>query len=669
VSETKKDNKNSNQKNSDSDNQSFQWKQAGKTSLVWVVILISAIFLSNLFTANKRNEIEIQYFEYQKFLNSGAILEAEVIENEFHGKLKEPQDLMRDGQKVGEYTNFLVTLPFVNESVLAEWDKFSVLYSFKERKVDWFSYLLSMAPWLLLIIFWIFIMKRMQGGVGGGNSLFNFGRSRARLWVEDKPKINFDRVAGCQEAKQELSEIITFLKNPEQYQKLGGRIPKGVLLLGPPGTGKTLLARAVAGEAGVPFFSLSGADFVEMFVGVGASRVRDLFEQGKKNAPSIIFIDEIDAVGRHRGAGLGGGHDEREQTLNALLVEMDGFESSTNIILIAATNRPDVLDSALLRPGRFDRQVVVDIPDLRGRKGIFEVHTNDIPLAKDVNIEILAKGTPGLVGADIENLVNEASLLAARDGKSKVSMDDFEAAKDKVMMGVERKSMILSDEEKQLTAYHESGHALVARLLPQADPVHKVSIIPRGRALGITAQLPMDEKHNYSQSYINTRLRVLLGGRAAEQLVFNELTTGAGNDIEVATEMARKMVCEWGMSNAMGPLAFGKKDEEVFLGRDIANNRDYSDSTALKIDEEVFRIIREAEDEAIKLLHNNEEVLHRLAKELLKHETIDGNDLDKILDGKTLRRRKKSANKSKQKRKNVSQRKPKKKKLAEESAQ
>ena len=442
MTEIKKDNNNSDQKSSDSDNQnSFQWKQAGKTSLIWVVILISAIFLSNLFTSKNRNEVEIQYFEYQKFLNAGAILEAEIIENEFHGKLKEPQDLIREGQKIGEYTNFLVTLPFVNESVLSEWDKFSVLYSFKERKVDWLSYLLSMAPWLLLIIFWIFIMRRMQGGVGG-NSLFNFGRSRARLWVEDKPKINFDRVAGCQEAKQELSEIITFLKNPEQYQKLGGRIPKGVLLLGPPGTGKTLLARAVAGEAGVPFFSLSGADFVEMFVGVGASRVRDLFEQGKKNAPSIIFIDEIDAVGRHRGAGLGGGHDEREQTLNALLVEMDGFESTTNIILIAATNRPDVLDSALLRPGRFDRQVVVDIPDLRGRKGIFKVHTQDIPLAKDVNIEILAKGTPGLVGADIENLVNEASLLAARDGKSKVSMEDFEAAKDKVMMGVERKSMI-----------------------------------------------------------------------------------------------------------------------------------------------------------------------------------------------------------------------------------
>ncbi len=668
MTKIKKDNKNSDQKNSDSDNQnSFQWKQAGKTSLIWVVILISAIFLSNLFTSKNRNEVEIQYFEYQKFLNAGAILDAEIIENEFHGKLKEPQDLIREGQKVGEYTNFLVTLPFVNESVLAEWDKFSVLYSFKERKVDWLSYLLSMAPWLLLIIFWIFIMRRMQGGVGG-NSLFNFGRSRARLWVEDKPKINFDRVAGCQEAKQELSEIITFLKNPEQYQKLGGRIPKGVLLLGPPGTGKTLLARAVAGEAGVPFFSLSGADFVEMFVGVGASRVRDLFEQGKKNAPSIIFIDEIDAVGRHRGAGLGGGHDEREQTLNALLVEMDGFESTTNIILIAATNRPDVLDSALLRPGRFDRQVVVDIPDLRGRKGIFKVHTQDIPLAKDVNIEILAKGTPGLVGADIENLVNEASLLAARDGKSKVSMEDFEAAKDKVMMGVERKSMILSDEEKELTAYHESGHALVARLLPKADPVHKVSIIPRGRALGVTAQLPVDEKHNYSQSYIDTRLRVLLGGRAAEQLVFNELTTGAGNDIEVATEMARKMVCEWGMSNVMGPLTFGKKDEEVFLGRDITNNRSYSDSTALKIDEEVTRIIREAENEAIKLLGDNEKLLHRVAKELLKHETIDGNDLDKIIEGKTLRRRRKASNGSKEKRKSVSSGKSKKKKLAEESA-
>ena len=647
----------------------FQWKQAGKTSVVWIVILVVAIFLSNLFTAKNRNEVEVQYFQYKDFLTSGAILEAEVIEKEFHGKLKEPVEIIREGQKVAEYTQFVVTLPYVDETLLAEWDQFQVKYSFRERKVDWFSYLLSMGPWLLLIVFWSFIMRRMQGGMGGGG-LFNFGRSKARLWVEDKPKINFDKVAGCEEAKQELSEIITFLKSPEQFQKLGGRIPKGVLLLGPPGTGKTLLARAVAGEASVPFFSLSGADFVEMFVGVGASRVRDLFEQGKKNSPAIIFIDEIDAVGRHRGAGLGGGHDEREQTLNALLVEMDGFESTTNVILLAATNRPDVLDNALLRPGRFDRQVVVDIPDLRGREGIMKVHSEDIPLAKDVDLKVLAKGTPGLVGADLANLVNEASLLAARDGKSKVYMEDFESAKDKVMMGVERKSMIISDEEKELTAYHESGHALVAKLTPKADPVYKVSIIPRGRALGVTAQLPVDEKHNYSESYIKTRLKVLLGGRAAEKLVFNELTTGAGNDIEVATEMARKMVCEWGMSNLVGPLTFGKKDEEIFLGREIATKRDYSENTAIKIDEEVARIIREAEKEAMKLLKDNEKKLHRVAKELLKYETIDGNDLDKIMAGIRLRRRRpKSANGAKDgKAKESASKTSEEKKVAEKSA-
>ena len=647
----------------------FQWKQAGKTSIVWIVILVSVIFLSNLFTAKNRNEVEVQYFQYKDFLTSGAILEAEIIEKEFHGKLKEPEEVIREGQKIGEFTLFVVTLPYVNETVLTEWDQYEVKYSFRERKVDWFSYLLSMGPWLLLIVFWIFIMKRMQGGMGGGG-LFNFGRSKARLWVEDKPKINFDKVAGCEEAKQELYEIITYLKSPERYQKLGGRIPKGVLLLGPPGTGKTLLARAVAGEAGVPFFSLSGADFVEMFVGVGASRVRDLFEQGKKNAPAIIFIDEIDAVGRHRGAGLGGGHDEREQTLNALLVEMDGFESTTNVILIAATNRPDVLDNALLRPGRFDRQVVVDIPDLRGREGILKVHTEETPLSKDVDLKVLAKGTPGLVGADLENLVNEASLLAARDGKSKVYMEDFESAKDKVMMGVERKSMIISDEEKKLTAYHEAGHALMAKLLPEADPVHKVSIIPRGRALGVTAQLPMDEKHNYSESYIKARLGVLLGGRAAEQLIFNELTTGGGNDIEVATEMARQMVCEWGMSDLIGPLTFGKKNEEIFLGREIATHRDYSETTAKKIDREVSRIIREAEEEATKLLKDNEKQLHRVAKELLKYETIDGNDLDKIMAGKRLRRhRSKSANGAKESKakKSVSDS-SKEKKVAEESA-
>jgi cell division protease FtsH len=495
-----------------------------------------------------------------------------------------------------------------------------------------------MAPWLLLIVFWIFIMRRMQGGAGGTKGLFNFGRSRARLWTTDKPSVTFDDVAGCEEAKTELTEIIQFLKHPKRYQKLGGRIPKGVLLLGPPGTGKTLMARAVAGEASVPFFSISGADFVEMFVGVGASRVRDLFEQGKKHAPAIVFIDEIDAVGRHRGAGLGGGHDEREQTLNALLVEMDGFEPNTNIIILAATNRPDVLDTALLRPGRFDRQVVVDAPDLRGRHGILKVHTRNIPM-KDVNLETIAKGTPGLVGADLENIVNEAALLAARKEKSSVNMDDFEEAKDKVMMGVERKSMLLSDEEKELTAYHESGHALVAKLLPDADPIHKVTIIPRGRALGLTSQLPIDERHNYPKSYIETRLKVLMGGRVAEQIIFGELTTGGGNDIEVASEVARKMVCEWGMSKAMGPLTFGKKEEEIFLGREIAKHRDYSELTAQKIDKEVTKIVTDAEEVVMKLLKNNIEKLHSLAKVLLEYETINGADIDDILAGVKLKRR------------------------------
>ncbi len=631
-----KNKKDSSSKNKN-ENNNFQWKQAGRTSFIWILIFISAILLSNLFSSRSRGEKKIQFFEYKEFLYNGIISEAEIIGNDFHGKLSETQEIFNGNQKISEYSKFVVTLPFIDDSVLSEWDEYNLKYSFQEKKVDWTSYLLSMAPWLLLIIFWLFIMRRMQGGMGGG--IFNFGKSKARLWVEDKPKINFKKVAGCEEAKFELSEIITFLKNPKKFQKLGGRIPKGVLLLGPPGTGKTLLAKAVAGEAKVPFFSLSGADFVEMFVGVGASRVRDLFEQGKKNAPSIIFIDEIDAVGRHRGAGLGGGHDEREQTLNALLVEMDGFESTTNIILIAATNRADVLDSALLRPGRFDRQVVVDIPDIKGRKGILEVHTENIPLSKDVDLEIVAKGTPGLVGADLENLVNEASLLAARDGKSKVFMEDLESAKDKVMMGVERKSMILSDEEKELTAYHEAGHALIAKILPKADPVHKVSIIPRGRALGVTAQLPMDEKHNYSESYINARLRVLLAGRAAEQLIFNEVTTGAGNDIEVGTDMVRKMVCEWGMSRLMGPLKYGQKDQEVFLGRDIGKNRDYSDETAKRIDEEIHRIIKEAEHETNKILKENENILHAIAKALLKFETIDGKDLDKIFVGKQIRRK------------------------------
>ena len=619
-------------------NQGFQWKQAGKTSLIWVIILISAIFVSGLFTGTNGDEVELKYYEYEQFRDSEIIASAEIIENNFHGKLKRQQTIERGSQRI-PVDAFWVVLPReADEAMETEWKARGIQYTFDTPSVDWGGYLLSMAPWLLLIVFWIFIMRRMQGGAGGTKGLFSFGRSKARLWTTDKPGVTFDDVAGCEEAKTELTEIIQFLKHPKRFQKLGGRIPKGVLLLGPPGTGKTLMARAVAGEAGVPFFSISGADFVEMFVGVGASRVRDLFEQGKKHAPAIVFIDEIDAVGRHRGAGLGGGHDEREQTLNALLVEMDGFEPNTNIIILAATNRPDVLDSALLRPGRFDRQVVVDAPDLRGRHGILKVHTRNIPM-KDVNLETIAKGTPGLVGADLENIVNEAALLAARKEKSSVNMDDFEEAKDKVMMGVERKSMLLSDEEKELTAYHESGHALVAKLLPDADPVHKVTIIPRGRALGLTAQLPIDERHNYAKSYIETKLKVLMGGRVAEQIIFGELTTGGGNDIEVASKVARKMVCEWGMSDVMGPLTFGKKEEEIFLGREIAKHRDYSEETAQKIDEEVTKILTGAEDDVMKLLKENIDKLHALAKVLLEYETIEGSELDGILAGEKLNRR------------------------------
>jgi len=471
--------------------------------------------------------------------------------------------------------------------------------------------------------------------------IFNFGKSRAKVWTSDMPKVTFDDVAGCIEAKEELKEVIEFLKKPKRFQKLGAKIPKGALLIGPPGTGKTLLARAVAGEAGVPFYSLSGAEFVEMFVGVGASRVRDLFEQGKKNTPCIVFIDELDAVGRQRGAGLGGGHDEREQTLNQLLVEMDGFDSEQMVIVLAATNRPDVLDPALLRPGRFDRQIVVDIPDIKGRLGILKVHTKKIVLNKrKINLDELARGTPGLVGADLANLVNEAALLAARKRKKSVDMEDFEDAKDKVMMGIQRKSVILSDEEKKVTAYHESGHTLVATMTPGADPIHKVTIIPRGQALGITAQIPIDEKHNYSREYIEGRMAILLGGRAAEQLIFNELTTGAGDDIEKATVIARKMVCEWGMSDVLGPMTFGKKNEEVFLGREIQSHRDFSESTARMIDEEVVRIIRKAQRAAVSLLEENVAILHTMADGLLKYETLDSKDITRIMDGKKLTRSK-----------------------------
>ena len=618
----------------------FQWRRAGKTSFVWVLIIISAVFLSNLFTGKGVDEVEIQYSEYRRFLTDRLIAKAKIVDDEFYGELSETQTVLNAGGISQDVLKFRLKLPFVDREVMNEWDQYKVDYTFKQKSIDWTGYFLNILPWIAILAFWIFLMRRMQGG-GGMKSIFNFGKSKAKVWTSDMPKVTFNDVAGCVEAKEELKEIVDFLKRPKRYQKLGAKIPRGVLLVGAPGTGKTLLARAIAGEANVAFFSLSGADFVEMFVGVGASRVRDLFDQGKKNQPCIIFIDELDAVGRQRGAGLGGGHDEREQTLNALLVEMDGFETQEDIILMAATNRPDVLDSALLRPGRFDRQVVVDAPDLKGRLGILQVHTKKIVMnKKKVDLNAIAKGTPGMVGADLENIVNEAALLAARKKKRSVDMTDFEEAKDKVMMGVQRKSVILSEGEKKTTAYHEAGHSLVAAQTKGADPVHKVTIIPRGRALGVTMQLPIDEKHGYSKTYIEGRLAILMGGRAAEELIFNELTTGAGNDIEQATQIARKMVCEWGMSDVLGPMTFGKKNEEIFLGREIQSHRDYSEVTARMIDEEVVRIVRKAQSTAEQVLNDNIDLLHNLAKALLEHETIDGAEVDAIMEGKPIIRSK-----------------------------
>jgi len=499
-----------------------------------------------------------------------------------------------------------------------------------EKGSSWYQVFFSWIPMLLLIGVWIFFMRQMQAG---GGKVLSFGKSRARLMSDPREKVTFDDVAGIDEAKEELEEIIEFLRDPKKFTRLGGRIPKGVLLVGAPGTGKTLLARAIAGEADVPFFSISGSDFVEMFVGVGASRVRDLFVQGKKNAPCIIFMDEIDAVGRHRGAGLGGGHDEREQTLNQLLVEMDGFESNEGVILISATNRPDVLDPALLRPGRFDRQVLVPVPDIKGREGILKVHVKKTVLADDVDISVLARGTPGFTGADLENMVNEAALMAARRGKDRVEMTDFEEAKDKVMMGAERKSMIINDEEKKAIAYHEAGHALVARLLPNTDPVHKVTIIPRGRSLGLTQQLPIDEKHTYNKDYLINNICILMGGRSAEEIVLNMQTTGAGDDIEKASNLARKMVCDYGMSQNLGPLTFGKKEEQIFLGREFAQHRDYSEQTAQKIDEEVRNIVTGAYERASLLIKDNLDTLHSMANSLLEKETLDSSDIDEIMAG------------------------------------
>jgi cell division protease FtsH len=615
----------------------IQWKRTTRTLLFWVLIFLGTVWIVRVLDRMKHKEIEITYSMYQQFLEKDEIQEAQVIENEFHFKTHD-----------NKY--YITILPFIDREMVEIWNEKKIQYEFKQKSTEWWGYLLSMMPWILLVLIYLFFLRRLQGG--GNKGIFSFGKSRARLLTENRVKVTFEDVAGADEAKQELNEIIDFLKSPERFQILGGRIPKGVLLLGSPGTGKTLLAKAVAGEAGVPFFSISGADFVEMFVGVGASRVRDLFEQGKKNAPCIIFIDEIDAVGRHRGAGLGGGHDEREQTLNQLLVEMDGFETNEGVILLAATNRPDVLDQALLRPGRFDRQVIVDRPDVRGREGILKVHTRKIPLNKDVDLLILAKGTPGISGADLANIVNEAALLAARKNKKHVNMVDFEEAKDKVMMGIERKSLIITDEEKRSTAYHESGHVLVAKLIPGSDPVHKVTIIPRGRALGVTSFLPIDEKHNYTEEYCKTHLAHLLGGRAAEKLFLSILSTGAGNDLERATELSRKMVCEWGMSKKLGPVTFGKKSEEIFLGREISQHRDYSEQSALIIDQEVRRLVEEAATRAEKLLRENSKILHKLAENLLEREILDGFEVDLIIQGKILSPKAKSK-KGKQKKQKV----------------
>jgi cell division protease FtsH len=599
-----------------------------KNLALWLVISLLMVMLFNFFNRPGGGAEQLSYSDFLGLVEKNQISSVVVQGQDIHGTTPEG-------------TRFRTYAPEDPQLIKTLREKDIKITAKPADDSPWYmSMLVSWFPMLLLIGVWIFFMRQMQ--MGGGKAM-SFGKSRARLMTEPTGKsVTFEDVAGVEEAKEELAEIVEFLREPKKFTRLGGRIPKGVLLVGSPGTGKTLLARAIAGEAGVPFFTISGSDFVEMFVGVGASRVRDLFNQGKKNAPCIIFIDEIDAVGRHRGAGLGGGHDEREQTLNQLLVEMDGFESNEGVILISATNRPDVLDPALLRPGRFDRQVVVPLPDVKGREAILKVHTRRSPMSPDVDLAVLGRGTPGFCGADLENMVNEAALLAARKDKDRIDMEDFEQAKDKVLMGTERRSLILSDEEKKVTAYHEAGHALVAKLIPGTDPVHKVTIIPRGRALGLTQQLPVDDRHTYPRDYLISNLAVLLGGRAAEEIVLDTVTTGAGNDIERATEMARKMVCEWGMSD-MGPLSFGKRDEQIFLGREISQHRDYSEETAQSIDKEVYRLVSEAHQKAVSLLSENEDKLHLLADALLLEETLDGDAVESIVTGKPRKPKKRSA--------------------------
>ena len=594
-----------------------------KQILFWVVIflVVAMLFVVVRTTAGPKDQ-NLTFTQFVAKVEAGSVDKVTITGNEVHGTYK-------SNPNATLHTFIPVNYP----DIIKEMQEHGVDVEIKDTSSSgWVSILINASPFIVVIAFWIFMMRQMQSG---GNKALSFGKSRARLHSTQQKKVTFKDVAGVEEAKEELQEIIEFLREPQKFQKLGGRIPKGVLLVGPPGTGKTLLARAIAGEASVPFFSISGSDFVEMFVGVGASRVRDLFEQGKKNAPCIIFIDEIDAVGRHRGAGLGGGHDEREQTLNQLLVEMDGFESNEGVILVAATNRPDVLDPALLRPGRFDRRVVVGRPDVQGREAILRVHTKKIPLGDNVDLSVLGRGTPGLAGADLANLVNEAALNAARQNRKVVMMIDFELAKDKILMGAERKSLILSDAEKRNTAYHEAGHALVAAVLPEADPLHKVTIIPRGMALGVTMQLPIDDKHSYSKDYLLAQLAILMAGRIAEENYMHHMTTGAGNDIERATDLARKMVCEWGMSE-LGPLSFGKKEEQIFLGREIAQHRDYSEETAIRIDAQVKKIVQGAYDTAEAIIKERSDALVKIAETLLEREILDGNEVMQIVKGLSI---------------------------------
>ncbi|MBD3348059.1 MAG: ATP-dependent zinc metalloprotease FtsH [Candidatus Eisenbacteria bacterium] len=597
----------------------------------WILFVFLALVAYHLFLQNRSTETRISYTQFKEEVQAGNLQSADFIEREIHGVLIDPGTVMREGEQIS-YREFYTWMPLDDPDILGYIDEHSpnAMLDGQPPPTNWGGVLFSVLPLAVIIIFWIFIMRSMRGGAGPGKA-FSFGKSGARLLTEDRPKVTFDDVAGLPEAKQELQEIVEFLREPRRFQRLGGKIPKGALLVGAPGTGKTLLARAVAGEADVPFLSISGSSFVEMFVGVGAARVRDLFEQGKSNAPCIIFIDELDAVGRMRGAGLGGGHDEREQTLNQLLVEMDGFESNDGVILIAATNRPDVLDPALLRPGRFDRQVVVDQPDLQGRKGILEVSAQDVIVGDDVDFEVVARGTPGLSGADLANLVNEAALLAARRDHKAVKAEDFEDAKDKIMLGMERKSVILSEEEIRNTAYHESGHTLVAWLTPGSDPIHKVTIIPRGRALGLTYLLPEDERHNYTKDQLFNNLTRLMGGRAAEEIALKQTTMGAMGDIDTATELARRMVCEWGMSDVLGPVSFGKEERHVFLGREMGRVKDHSEATAVLIDQEIRSLVDAAAARAKELLTENLDKLHLLADALLKRETLTGTEIDELL--------------------------------------